>query len=178
MDPGPKTSPFPLTVLYHTFKKNAIPFIEKFIPFVLWDFHPITVYAPTRDFIRESYHRPSFRVKFILFSLKRDDSLFLTICPDPFGQFQHGKDESIFGCQCCQHGVPLPNPHGTSDLLGNDDPTQVVDASYDSGSFHDNGVLSLVKYIAYANGSTEGFFANGAGRGVAYRRKMRCMGII
>ena len=54
MDPGPKTSPFSLPVLYHTFKKNAIPFIEKIIPFFLRDFHPIIVYAQTRDLTRES----------------------------------------------------------------------------------------------------------------------------
>ena len=51
----PKTSPFPLSALYHTFKKNAIPFIEKIIPYLLREFHPITVYAQTRDFTRESF---------------------------------------------------------------------------------------------------------------------------
>ena len=54
-EPGPKTSPFPLSALYHTFKKNAIPFIEKIIPYLLREFHPITVYAQTRDFTRESF---------------------------------------------------------------------------------------------------------------------------
>ena len=124
-----------------------------------------------------SYHRPSFRVKFILFSLKRDDSLFLTICPDPFGQFQHGKDESIFGCQCCLRRVALADAHSAADFLGDDDPAQVVDPSYDSGSFHDNGVLSLVN-ISRMRAAPPRDAARGGNRGLARCCRMYCMGII
>jgi len=70
---------FPLSVLYHTFKKNAIPFIEKNISFCLRDFHPIIVYAQTRDLIRESVTWKIF--SFVALSIEQfigDD--FLSIC--------------------------------------------------------------------------------------------------
>ena len=39
--------------------------------------------------------------------------------------------------------VPLADVHGSSDLFGYNDTSEVVDPSYDSGSFHDKGVLSV-----------------------------------
>ena len=38
--------------------------------------------------------------------------------------------------QCVQRGVALADTHGSSDLLGNNDTSEVVDTADDSGSFH------------------------------------------
>ena len=39
-------------------------------------------------------------------------------------------------CHQCQQRVALADTHGAADLLGDDDPSQIVDPPYDSSGFH------------------------------------------
>ena len=56
--------------------------------------------------------------------------------PIPFSQIIHRKTEPLPPCQCCLQRVALADSHGPADFLGNHDPAQVVNASYDACGLH------------------------------------------
>ena len=59
----------------------------------------------------------------------------------------------FFKCQCCQQRVALPDPHSPSDLLGDDDPAEVVDASDDTCCFHSRMLLFFWNFAVCCMGS-------------------------
>ena len=73
---------------------------------------------------------------------------FLCTPPAPFRQLQHRAAEHFPRRQCCQQGVTFSDPHGAADLLGDDDPAQVVDAPHDSGCFHLYLYPPVVKFVS------------------------------
>ena len=53
-----------------------------------------------------------------------------------FREPQYRKTKAICLCQCCLRRVALADTHSSSDFFGNDDSSEVVNATYNSGCFH------------------------------------------
>ena len=56
--------------------------------------------------------------------------------PIPFSQIVHCKAKCFPLCQCHHQRVALADAEGAADLLGDDDPAEVVDPADDACSFH------------------------------------------
>ena len=56
--------------------------------------------------------------------------------PVPFSQIVHCEAKPFPPCQCCLQRVALADAEGAADLLGDDDPAEVVDPADDACSFH------------------------------------------
>ena len=60
------------------------------------------------------------------------------VLPPPLSlsQIVHCKAKPFPPCQCCLQRVALADAEGAADLLGDDDPAEVVDPADDACSFH------------------------------------------
>ena len=74
----------------------------------------------------------------------------------PSSEHPHPLAEPFPPGQCCQERVALADAEGAADLLGDDDPAEVVDSSDNSGSFHtvSNPSCDLITLLSGSSDST------------------------